>query len=278
MDKRKHGRTMLDLVDENKMDIADHEEVIEIPIDTIVANPDQPRTMFDKAALKQLSESIKAHGIIQPVILKPSNQGYTLVAGERRVRAAHLAGKKTVPAVVRDYNAIYLTELSILENIQREDLTPIEEAIAYEKAIKNLGLTQGELARKIGKSRSYVTNMIGLLTLPKSVINDVNQGLISMGHARVLSKLDDDVRIMELAERIKQEQLSVRKIEALASKRSTSRKRRAQVIDQVHKDAFEQRFKHEFGEHITVSVSGKTLRIQFKDLEHLATVAAKLKD
>jgi len=278
MDKRRHGRTMMDLVDENALDIAEHEEIIEIPIEAIEANPDQPRTTFDKTALKQLSESIKAHGIIQPIIVKPSNQGYILVAGERRVRAAHLAGKKTVPAVVRDYNAIYLTELSILENVQREDLTPIEEAVAYEKAIKNLGLTQGELARKIGKSRSYVTNIIGLLTLPKSVINDVNQGLISMGHARVLSKLDDEARIVELAERIKREQLSVRKIETLAAKRPNRSKKTNQVIDQVHQDTFEQRFKHEFGEHVRVNVSGKTLKIQFKDAAHLAQVAAKLKE
>ncbi len=210
------GRSITDLIEENNTFVKENEEVLDIKIVMIKPNPEQPRVNFDHSSLKELANSIKEHGVLQPVIVKPSNNGYTLVAGERRVRASKIAGRLTVPAIVRDYNSIYLTELAIMENLHREDLTPIEEAIAYEKAIKNLGLTQSELGKKIGKSRSYITNMIGLLNLPMSVIEDVNNGKISMGHARVLSKLQNTNTITNLAQKIKDQGITVRKTEELA--------------------------------------------------------------
>ncbi len=211
----KLGRTFKDLIEENRTEFKDNEEVLDIPIDSIKPNPEQPRTIFDEKSLIELSESIKEHGVFQPVILKPAGQGYVLVAGERRVKAAKMAGMITVPSIIRDYNSIYLSELAILENLQREDLTPIEEAIAFQKAVFNLKLTHDELGKKIGKSRTYVTNIIGLLNLPAAVINDVNLGIVSMGHARALSKLKDQKLCLKLHDRIIKENLTVRDIEGI---------------------------------------------------------------
>ncbi len=211
----KLGRSINDLMEENRTEFKDYEEVVELEIESIKSNPDQPRTIFEDRSLRELAESIIEHGVFQPVIVKPVNNGYVLVAGERRVKASKLAGKLTIPAIVRDYNSIFLTELSILENLQREDLTPIEEAIAFQKAVNNLNITHEELGKKIGKSRVYVTNIIGLLNLPVIVTNAVNSGDISMGHARALSKLKDETLCLTLYNRIMQENLTVRDIEGI---------------------------------------------------------------
>lgn len=215
MSETRLGRKFSDLMAENKIEFKENEEVMEIEIHLIKPNPDQPRTYFDEKKLIELANSIKEHGIFQPVILKPSGHGYTLVAGERRVKAAKMAGLYKIPSIIRDYNSIYLSELAILENLQREDLTPMEEAIAFQKAIFNLKYTHEELGRKIGKSRVYVTNIIGLLNLPASVINDVNLGTVSMGHARALSKLKDQNLVIMLRDRIIKESLTVRDIEGI---------------------------------------------------------------
>jgi ParB family chromosome partitioning protein len=211
----KLGRSINDLMEENRTEFKEYEEVVELKIESIKSNPDQPRSIFDDKSLRELAESIVEHGVFQPVIVKPVNNGYVLVAGERRVKASKMAGKLTIPAIVRDYNSIFLTELSILENLQREDLTPIEEAIAFQKAINNLKITHEELGKKIGKSRVYVTNIIGLLSLPVIVTNAVNNGEISMGHARALSKLKDETLCLTLYNRIVQENLTVRDIEGI---------------------------------------------------------------
>ena len=212
----KLGRTFNDLIEENRTVFNSNEEVIEIELGAIKPNPDQPRTIFDEKSLRELAESIREHGVFQPIILKPAGQSkFILVAGERRVKAAKMAGLVSIPSIIRDYNSIYLSELAILENLQREDLTPIEEAIAFQKAIVNLDLTHEELGKKIGKSRVYVTNIIGLLNLPTVVINDVNLGKITMGHARALSKLKNQELCLKLHERIIKEKLTVRDIEGI---------------------------------------------------------------
>jgi ParB family chromosome partitioning protein len=214
-DSSRLGRSFRDLLEENERNFNESEEVLELDINIIKPNPEQPRTIFDEKSLLELADSIREHGVIQPIIVKPAGVGYTLVAGERRVRASRMAGMTKVPAIVRDYNSIYLSELSILENLQREDLTSIEEAIAFQKAIFNLKLTHEELGKKIGKSRVYVTNIIGLLNLTASVINDVNAGRITMGHARALSKLKDQELCLELSDRVIRENLTVRDIEGV---------------------------------------------------------------
>lgn len=211
-------RGLSDLLKENEMIDLEKEEVVEIDIDIIKPNPFQPRRHFDPQALQELAESIRINGVLQPVILKKIAEGYMLVTGERRVRATKLAGFSTVPAIIRDYNNQYLAELALLENIQREDLTIVEEAEAYQNAIQAMNLTHLELATKIGKSRSYVSNALGILSLPQDVLSEINKGNITMGHARSLSKLKDVSRIKKISQMIIEERLTVRDIEALVKK------------------------------------------------------------
>lgn len=193
------------------------EEIIEINIDELRPNPYQPRKQFDEEALKELSESIKEHGVFQPIIIKKSIKGYEIIAGERRVRASKMAGKEKIPAIIRSFTDEQMMEIALLENLQREDLNAIEEAKAYELMLNNLNITQEELSKKVGKSRSHITNMLGLLSLPNSVQGMVSSGDISMGHARVLSKLSDEEQIKELATKIVSEKLPVRDIEKITS-------------------------------------------------------------
>lgn len=198
-------------------DSSSKEEIVEVNIDELRPNPYQPRKQFDEEALKELSESIKEHGVFQPIIIKKSIKGYEIIAGERRVRASKLAGKEKIPAIIRSFTDEQMMEIALLENLQREDLNAIEEAKAYELMLNNLNITQEELSKKVGKSRSHITNMIGLLSLPNSVQDMVSSGDISMGHARVLSKLSDEEQIKELASKIVSEKLPVRDIEKITS-------------------------------------------------------------
>ena len=191
-------------------------EIVEIPVDEIRSNPYQPRLHFDESGLQELAESIKQVGVLEPIIVKRSIKGYELVAGERRTKASRLAGIKTIPAIVKDFSDEEMMEIAILENIQREDLSPIEEAQAYKNYMDKMGITQEELANKFKKSRSYITNIIGLLKLPKTIQKDVTNHTISMSHARILSKLDDEEQIEELANRIIRDGLSVRDLEVIS--------------------------------------------------------------
>ena len=191
-------------------------DIIEIPVDDIRSNPHQPREYFDEEALNELAESIKDHGILEPIIVKKSIRGYDLVAGERRTKAAKLAGLSTVPAIVRDFTDQQMMEIALIENIQREDLSPIEEAVAYKNYIDSTRYTQEDVANKFGKSRSYITNLLGLLSLPKYVQKEVTNGSISMSHARVLSKMDDVDMILNLAQKVIDEGISVRELETLS--------------------------------------------------------------
>ena len=192
-------------------------DIVEIPLDEIRSNPYQPRKEFDEESLNEFAESIKEHGVIQPIIVKKSIKGYELIAGERRTRASKIAGKKTIPAIIREISDQEMMEIALIENIQREDLNPIEEAEAFAKIIETSGITQEEAAKRFGKSRSYITNLVGLLRLPKYTIELVRDGKISMGHARVLSKLEDTDQIDEIAKEIITKGLSVRDTEKLTS-------------------------------------------------------------
>lgn len=197
---------------------------VEVPLKDIRPNPYQPRKHFDEEKLNELAQSIKEHGIFQPIILKESVQGYEIVAGERRYRAASIVGLENVPAIIVDFTDQQMMEIALLENIQREDLNAIEEALAYKKMIEHMGLTQEELAKKVGKSRSHITNILGILKLPKDVQNMVLENKISMGHARSLSKLENDLEIVNLAHEICDKKLSVRETEDIINNKDMPKK------------------------------------------------------
>lgn len=196
---------------------ASKDDIVEVNLNDLRSNPYQPRRSFDEDKLKELAESIKEFGVLEPIIVKKSIKGYEIVAGERRCKASRIAGLSTIPAIIKDFSDEDMMQIALLENIQREDLSAIEEAEAIANLVNLLGISQEELARRIGKSRSYVTNMIGLLKLPKSVKDDIVDGLISMGHARSLSKLEDEEVILDLAKKIKNNHLTVRDLENIVS-------------------------------------------------------------
>ena len=206
-----------DSFESNILDSADQDDIKQIKLDDIRSNPYQPRKTFNEEALKELAESIKNYGVFQPIIVKKSIKGYDLVAGERRVKASKLAGLETIPAIIKDFSDDMMREIALLENLQRENLTAIELAWAYKGIIDSLHITQEELANKLGKSRSNITNVLGLLRLPKTVQDMVLEGKISMGHARELSKLEDKEQIIAYAKKIVDEDLSVRDVEKLTS-------------------------------------------------------------
>ena len=210
---------------ENKIyESTSKEDIVEISLDELRANPYQPRKIFKDEALQELAASIKEHGVFQPIIVKKSIKGYEIIAGERRVRASKLAGLEKIPAIVRNLTDELMMEIALLENLQRENLNSIEEALAYKSMITTLGLTQESLAVKVGKSRSHITNMLGLLRLPQSVQDMVINGDLSMGHARVLSKIEDNDKIIELANKIVKEKLAVRDIEQISDNQEIKKK------------------------------------------------------
>ena len=191
------------------------EEIIEISLDEIRPNPHQPRKVFKEESLNELASSIKKNGVFQPIIVKKSIKGYDLVAGERRFRASKIAGLTTIPAIIREFSEEQMIEIALLENLQRENLNAIEEALAYKSMIEKLNLTQEELSNKVNKSRSHITNILGLLRLPEQVQSMIANNEITMGHARVLSKLEDENKVLEYATMIKENKMPVRETEEI---------------------------------------------------------------
>ncbi len=187
----------------------------EIPLDEIDPNPFQPRERFDDESLQELATSIKTHGVLEPIILRAKGKRYEIIAGERRYKASKLAGLKTIPAVVKNYNDLKTMEIALVENLQREDLNPLEQARTFMKLIKEFKLTQEEVARRTGKSRSAVTNTIRLLNLPEEIQKMLLEEKISQGHARALLSLGDAKLQIKIARKIVEEGLSVREVEAI---------------------------------------------------------------
>lgn len=193
------------------------EEIVELNVDEIRPNPYQPREVFDQKALTELAYSIKENGVFQPIIVKKSIKGYEVIAGERRLRASKLLGNKTIPAIIRQLSDDKMAEIALLENLQRENLNALEEAKAYKSLIEKLNVTQEELAKKVSKSRSHITNIIGILRLPKEVQELIAENKLTMGHARTLSKMSDETEIIKLAHDIVNNKLPVRDVEKASS-------------------------------------------------------------
>ncbi|MFS0646534.1 ParB/RepB/Spo0J family partition protein [Siminovitchia sp. 179-K 8D1 HS] len=262
------------------MEVGTEETVREISISEIKPNPYQPRKLFSPEAIDELKESIKQHGILQPVILRKSGKGYEIVAGERRFRAAKAARMTTIPAVIREFNDEQMMELAVLENLQREDLTPIEEARAYQMLMTNLNVTQEELAKRLGKSRPHIANHVRLLALPSKVQDYITEGKLSMGHGRTLLGLKRKEQMKPIAEKTIKEGLNVRQLEKLIQDINENVPRETKKTT-PKKDVFireqENRLRQKFGTTVTIKQSKNKGKIEIEflspeDLERILEI------
>lgn len=268
-------RLNLDDLEKNIVKTATPADIVKLPIEEIRPNPYQPRKTFNEEALKELASSLKEHGVIEPIIVKRSIKGYEIVAGERRTRAAKLAGMKKIPAIIRDFNDEQMMEIALIENIQRENLNPIEEAKAYDMIIKTNDLTQEEVANKFGKSRSYITNILGLISLPEFVQDQIAKKTISMSHARAISKLSSSVMQIDLTKRIIDENLSVRDLEKITSGEEVVKKNKInrKVVPSFQYRIYERALEDATGSKI--KINNKKIEISYdsiKDLERILEI------
>ncbi len=253
-----------------------------VNINDIEPNRDQPRKFFDDEALKELSDSIAMHGVIQPLLVRPlSDGGYQLIAGERRWRASRMAGLTQVPVVVKEMTDMEAMELALIENLQREDLNPIEEAEGYKLLMDTYSFTQEQAAEKVGKSRPAVANALRLLVLPQEVLDMVKQGIISSGHARTLIPLSDEALIIKLAEEISQKELSVRETERIVK---TLLKPKTEIVKKKKKrdpyfDECEIAIREELGRMAKINVSKGnkgSIELEFFSKEDLQSILEAL--
>ena len=255
--------------------LAAEELVVPVPIAKIKANPHQPRSDFDHESLEELTNSIKEHGILQPLILTSADAGYQVVAGERRLRAAKLLGLKTVPAIIREVKEQQKLELALVENIQRQNLNPIEEAVAYQRLIDEFNLTQEAVAKRVGKSRSAVTNTLRLLTLPTEIQKALIRGKINYSLARVLVGLPVEQRL-NFFQKVLRQDLTVRAIEGQA--RKVAVKRHFRQAKDPNLAALEENLQTALGTKVTIKKSGETgqIIIEFYSAEELGDLVSKI--
>jgi ParB family chromosome partitioning protein len=245
-------------------------EVIEVDLERIVAAEEQPRKVFRDGTLKELASSIKEKGVLQPVLLRRSRDGYfTLIAGERRYRAARMAGLKKIPALVKDSTPEDSLEIALIENIQREDLGPLETAQAFQRLIKQFGLTQEKLSEKVSKDRATVANYLRILSLPEEVKKLINEGALSMGHAKALLSLTDRQKMLALAGKVVKQGLSVREAEKLSREGTKAAKQKPPRPPEVA--ALEDRLIKSLGTRVKVKDRGKrgSIEIEYYSLEEL---------
>lgn len=287
MSKKKGlGRGLEHLIAQN-VDLTNEDsknEVVEISLNDIKPNPFQPRKTFNEEALNELATSIKAQGVFQPILVRKSVIGFEIISGERRYRAAKLAGLETIPAITYNYNDNQMMEVALIENIQREDLTVIEEAKSYQMMIDKLAMTQAELAKKVGKSRSHITNTLSLLKLSETVINQIDEQKITMGHAKVLVSLGDEAEVNTIVDEIINNKLSVRETEKVVKnlkdeklpnlKTKTAKKR----VKENNNSKIEQLMEEKLKTKVRVNGSDKgTIEINFKSEEDLERLLELLK-
>lgn len=276
MSKKGLGKGLQALISEASLDV--HESLVEVEVSRIHPNPKQPRRVFDEEKLLELAASIKEHGVVQPVLLRRVGADYELVAGERRWRAAQKAGLATIPAVIRDFTEAQTMEIALIENLQREDLNPIEEALAYRTLLEEFGLTQEELAQRLGKSRPQISNTLRLLSLSQEIQEELSAGRLTMGHAKVLLGLEERAVQDRLARRIMAEGLSVREAEELVKSAGSGRprpaaNRKSQSIDPGLID-FEERLRQALGTPVKILPGTPRGRIEInyygvEDLERI---------
>ena len=277
------GRDFYSLLDDNMME-SKQETKTTIKISRITPRGDQPRKKFDEGALQVLADSIREHGVLQPIILREIgdlSDNYEIIAGERRWRAAKMAGLDEIPAVVMTGDELKVAEIALIENVQRKDLNPIEEAMAYKALIDRFGLKQEEVAQQAGKSRSAVANMLRLLELPDEVLELVRDEEISMGHARAILGLTDEEKMVPLADMIVDKELSVREVEALVKKYNAvpeeipeTEETSAAMLRRVYMKDLEDKVRTRLGRRVKINETNrkKTVELTFEndeDLENL---------
>jgi ParB family chromosome partitioning protein len=243
----------------------------EISVEKIVVRGNQPRKVFNDETIREMADSISEHGILQPLLVRPIENGkYELVAGERRLRAAVLAGLKKVPVIIREMEEPQTWEAALIENLQRENLNPVEEAAAYREMLERYGYTQEELARRIGKSRAYVANTVRLLNLPGEIRELVKTGELTAGHARAILALKDEEQQLALAQKIIQQGMTVRDTEEAGTKERTTRKSAGKTKD-PHLVMVEQRFEELLNTRVKVirQKTGGKIEVRFNDDEEL---------
>lgn len=244
---------------------------VEIAIEEIRPNPYQPRKEFDQTALNELADSIRTHGIFTPLLIRKSVSGYDLITGERRLRAAKIAGLKVVPAISVDFTEEQMMEIAILENVQREDLNAIEEATAYDSLVKKLGYTQEKLAERVGKSREYCANIMRLLKLPSEIQKLVVDKRLAMGHVRPLLGLKDEMEMLDAAEKIMKEKMSVREVEAYIRDINAEEVKPNKTKPEKKRDPIIHDLEHQISVKLgtKVSIQNKKLTIRYTDTEDL---------
>jgi ParB family transcriptional regulator, chromosome partitioning protein len=264
-------------------DTVEEEQVKDISITELRPNPYQPRKVFDQKAIDELKESILEHGILQPIAVRKTIKGYEIVLGERRFRAASEAGLKTVPVIVKDYSEQKMMEVALIENLQREDLNPVEEAQAYQKLMEHLKITQEELAARVGKSRPHIANHIRLLQLPNPVLELLSNGRLSMGHGRALLGLKKKTKMEQIVNRVMEEGLNVRQLEKLISdiNKNVSRgtKKKAAQPNIFFKEK-ESSLRDRFGTSVSIKKSKRKGKIEIEffseeDLERILDLLEK---
>lgn len=277
------GKGLSALIPELKEDI-DKKEIVELDMSMVYPNEDQPRKVFDEEKINILSDSIKAYGVLQPIVVKPDENGkYMIIAGERRYRASRAANKESIPAVIKDLPIRDIMEIALIENLQREDLNPIEEALAYKSLIDNHNVTQEEISDAVGKSRPHITNTIRLLNLREEVIAMIEYGEITAGHGKALLRITDKDKQLEMAKRIVEDGLSVRATESLAKK--ISEEQNLKIPTKKEKDIFivdvEERLRNIFGTKVNISQGKKKGKIEieyYNDEELNGIVSMLLED
>ena len=262
-------------------DLSANNTVEELPLIDIRPNPYQPRKTFDEEGLQELAGSIKQTGVFQPIIVRKSVSGYEIITGERRFRASKLAGKETIPSIVRDFNDPEMMEIAVLENLQREDLTPLDEAQAYDTLIKRLNLTQAEVSARLGKSRPYIANYLRLLTLPQQVKQMLSANQLSMGQARTLLSLKDKSKMVSVAKKTINENLTVRQLERLINQMNAGNTRPAtkEKPKSPYVRATENQLGERFGTKVTINEGNKgkgKIEIDFTSEKDLNRILAML--
>ncbi|MCM1565991.1 MAG: ParB/RepB/Spo0J family partition protein [Dehalobacter sp. 4CP] len=265
MSKKGLGRGLGALITERETESS---EIKEIMLADIVPNPGQPRREFDREKLQELADSIQEHGLLQPILVKPEGNRYIIIAGERRFRATQLAGTDRINCIVRDCTEQEMTEKALIENIQRADLSPVEEGLAYARLIQDYRLTQEQVAKRVGKGRPTVANLLRIIQLPAEVLELINKEAISLGHAKVILSLDNKEQQISLAKRAVEEVLSVRETEMIAQNSEKKVQRAKNAVKTPKNKSYsslndiEEKLRHSFQTKVAVSGSEEKGKIE----------------